>query len=110
MNQQHFQFHGRGKGTGHPEQAARHIRCADGTVMLISFPCHGIEFVLGYCRQATIDRWGVCIHDPFRRASDTGFTRSWAEPFAKSICLFRPIRLEIQREQDWMRSGGASTA
>jgi hypothetical protein len=103
MNEHIFRFKGRGLGTGQLDEPYRHIRCGEGSVMVISYHCHGIEFVLGYCRRVTIDRWGVYIHDPFRRASDAAFTRSWAEPGLKGMFLFRPTRLEIVKEEEWMR-------
>ena len=99
-----FNFKGRGLGTGHHDEPYRYIRCGQGAVMEISYSCHGIDFVLGYCRRVTIDRWGIYIHDPFRRASDVSLTRSWAEPRGKGQFLFRQIRFEIVKEQEWMRS------
>jgi hypothetical protein len=104
MNNEIFQFKGRGLGTGCQDEPYRHIRCGEGSVMVISYLCHGTEFVLGYCRRVTVDRWGVYIHDPFRRASNATLSRSWAEPSHKGLFLFRPMRLEIITEQDWMRA------
>lgn len=106
MNDNIFNFKGRGLGTGQHDEPYRHIRCGEGSVMVICYGCQGIEFVLGYCRRVTIDRWGVYIHDPFRRSSDAALTRSWAEPYGKGQFLFRPTRLEIVKEQEWMRSSG----
>jgi hypothetical protein len=104
MNDHIFDFKGRGFGTGFQDEPYRHIRCGDGSVMVIIYQCHGIEFVLGYCRRVTIDRWGVFIHDPFRRASNADLSRSWAELRHKGLFLFRPTRLEIIPEQNWMRA------
>jgi hypothetical protein len=104
MNDDIFDFRGRGLGTGHHDEPYRYIRCGDGSVIVITHHSHGVEFVLGYCRRVTIDRWGIFIHDPFRRVSDSSLTRSWPEPSPKGLFLFRATRLEIIREEDWMRS------
>lgn len=98
-----FNFKGRGLGTGYLDEPYRHIRCGEGSVMMISYMCHGTEFILGYCRRVTIDQWGVFVHDPFRRASNATLTHSWSEKGQKGLFLFRPTRLEITQEQDWMR-------
>ena len=71
--------------------------------MAIVYTSHGVDFVQGYCHKALIDRWGIYCHDPFRRASDAALTRCWAEPAKKGLFLYRPTRLEIVREQEWMR-------
>jgi len=102
MNEDIFYFKGRGLGTGYHDEPYRHIRCSEGSVMAISYQCHGAEFIMGYCRKVTMDRWGVYVHDPFTRASDATLSRSWAEPCQKGLFLFRPTRLEIIKAQDWM--------
>lgn len=71
--------------------------------MAIIFACCGVEFIQGYCRKAMIDRWGLYCADPFLRASDAGLVRFWAEPVRRGLFLFRPTRLEIVPEQEWMR-------
>ena len=103
MRENYYQFKGRGLGTGCHDDPYRLIQCGKGSVMVISYRCHGVEFILGYCRKAMIDRWGTYCADPFQRASDAALTRSWAEPAKKSLFLFRPTRLEIVPEQEWMR-------
>lgn len=103
MRETFFKFRGRGLGTGYHDDPYRYIECKEGTVMTISYECHGVEFIQAFCRRVTMDRWGVFCHDPFRRVTDTGLTRSWAEPIKKGIFMFRPTRIEIIKEQDWMR-------
>jgi len=103
MREQIYQFKGRGQGTGHQDDPYRLIRCTEGTVMVITVTCHGIEFIKGYCRKAMIDRWGVHCEDPFLRASDAGLTHSWAQPVKRGRFIFSPIKLEIVSEQEWMR-------
>lgn len=66
----------------------------------------GTGFIVAYCRKAMIDPWGVYCGDPFRRASNAGFTHSWAEPMCKELFLFRPTRLEIVAEEGWMQRTG----
>lgn len=96
-------FFGRGWGSGRIEDPCRVIDCAGGTVMAITATYGGTEFILGYCRRAMIDRWGMYCDNPFRRASDAALRRCWAEPFQRGMFIFRPARLEIVREQEWMR-------
>ena len=104
MSDHMFEFRGRGIGSGFQDEPYRYIRCDHGSVMVISHHCRGINFVLGYCRRVTMDRWGVYIHDPFRRVSNSSLIQSWPEPLDKGIFLYRPTRLEIIREEGWMRS------
>lgn len=71
--------------------------------MQLIVTCHGVDFTLGYCRSALWDRWGLCCGDVFVRASDSSFTRTWAVPLQRVLFWFRPVRLELVAEQDWMR-------
>lgn len=103
MRETTYNFEGRGKGTGSQREPYRHIQCADGTVMAIIFSCHGVEFVLGYCRQALFDKWGLCCGGVFMRESDAALTRSWPVVLKGGLFFFRPVRLELVKEQDWMR-------
>lgn len=88
---------------GHDDDSYRIIQCTDGTVMAIVVSCGGIDFIHGYCRKAMIDPWGVYCGDPFRRVSNAALTNAWAEPESEELFFFRPIRLVIVPEQDWMR-------
>lgn len=103
MQEKSFKFSGRGHALAIHYEPYRIIECAHGTVMLISYEYHGIVYIQGYCRRAIIDRWGVYCHRPFKRACDATLTRSWAVVSDKGLFLFRPSRLEIEPEQDWMR-------
>lgn len=96
-------FLGRGLGNGYDDELCRIIQCDEGSVMAIIYSSHGVDFVQGYCRNAMIDRWGMFCEDPFRLASDAALTCSWAEPIGRSLFLFRPTRLEIMPEREWMR-------
>jgi hypothetical protein len=98
-----YQFVGRGWGTGCVEDPCSVIECAAGTVLEIIVEYSEAEFIQGHCRRAMIDRWGVYCVDPFRRASDAALKRSWAEPLNKGMFIFSPARLEIVKEQEWMR-------
>lgn len=106
MKEHIFHFKGRGIEAGKRDDPCRIVECSDGAVMAITYVCHGVEFIQGYCRRAIIDPWGVFIHDPFRRASNATLTRSWAEQRREGLFLFRPTRLEIIQEQEWMRTNG----
>lgn len=103
MKNHYYHFAGRGTKSENHEESCRIIECTSGTVFAIIVTYGGVGFVLAHCRRAIIDRWGLYCHDPFRRASDAGLTRSWAEPCHKGLFLFRPARLDIVTEQDWMQ-------
>lgn len=102
MRKNSHQFFGRGWEAGHVEGSYRLIECAQGTVMAITVNYGGVEFILGHCRGAIIDRWGMYCNDPFRRASDASLRRCWAEPLKKGMFIFRRAGLEIVSEQQWM--------
>lgn len=96
-------FAGRGKGTDHHIEPYRLIECADGMVLAIIYACHGVDFVQGYCRKALIDQWSMQCIDPFLRGGDSTLTRAWAIPLKRRLFLYRPTRLELVAEQEWMR-------
>jgi hypothetical protein len=103
MRENSHPFIGRSWGSGRIEDPCRVIECAKGTVLAITVNYGGTEFIVGHCRRAMIDRWGMCCDNPFRRASDAALSRNWAEHLKKGMFIFRPARLEIVREQEWMR-------
>lgn len=96
-------FEGRGKNSGIHPDPYRTIESCAGSVLAIIHISHGVEFVQAYCRRALYDNWGLYCHEPFRRACDAGLTQTWAEPMPQGLFIFRPTRIEIVREQDWMR-------
>ena len=96
-------FGGRGKGISKHQEPYRCIRCETGTVMEVIINCHGVEFILGYCRNALWDQWGLYCGDVFVRKSNSSFTRTWAVPLQRGLFFFKPIRLELVEEQNWMR-------
>lgn len=96
-----YRFNGRG------HQAVAHDKCYlietdAGTVLTIIEVYGNAELVVGYCRKALADRWGVYCYDPFRRASDPCLTRSWAEPDPAGMFIFRGVRFHLTREEEWM--------
>ncbi len=103
MRQNTHLFAGRGKGTEPFTEPYRLLECAEGMVFAIIVTCGGVEFLLGYCRKALIDRWGLHCYAPFVRGSDPGMTRAWAIPMQKDLLLFKKSSLELIPERDWMR-------
>ena len=81
------------------------IEAIEGAVLEILERHGNVEFVVGYCRKALADRWGVCCIEPFRRVSDPGLTRTWAEHGTTGLEFFRNVRLRLTREMKWMRRG-----
>ena len=97
-----YSLGGRGHSPADPN-ACLLIETGEGNVLEITARHGNAEFIVGYCRKALADRWGVCAFEPFRRASDPGLTRSWAERFAAGMFNFRGVRLHLTREEEWMR-------
>lgn len=79
------------------------IECENGRVLVVTEVFGKAEFIVGYCRSAIVDGWGVCCIRPFRRVSDLGFTRSWAEPQKADLLVFRRVRLHLSAEEQWMQ-------
>lgn len=102
MRMNTYYFSGRGKGIDHYQENHLFIRCEEGTVLAIIYTCSGVDFVYAHCRKALMDRWGVECIDPFVRECDPGMTRQWAVPLER-VYFFRPMKLEIVAEQEWMR-------
>jgi hypothetical protein len=71
--------------------------------MAIIIACHGVEFIVGYCRKALYDKWGLYCGGVFFRESDPALTRSWARSLNKDLFFFKPTRLELVAELEWMR-------
>lgn len=59
-------------------------------------------FVWGYSRMFQMDKWGMCVSKPFRRASTPGLVSSWAEFFADEEWIYRPCIIQLIREEGWM--------
>lgn len=97
-----YRYGGRGHETL-PDENGCMIECGEGRVLAITEVFGQAEFIVGYCRAAIVDAWGVCCIQPFRRVSDAGITRSWAEPGNTELVIFRRVRLHLTQEENWMR-------
>lgn len=97
-----YRYEGRGR-VHRRDEASFHIECDEGRVLTITEAFGNAEFIVGYCRAAIVDAWGVCCIEPFRRVSDPGFTRSWAGRERTGLILFRRVRLHLAVEESWMR-------
>ena len=100
-----YRYGGRGHGP-RPDETNCLIECAEGRVLAITEVFGHAEFIVGYCRSAVVDAWGVRCIEFFKRVSDPGFTRSWAEPGKAGLVIFRQVRLHLTQEEDWMRRFG----
>lgn len=79
------------------------IEVEDGSVLAITQPFGSVEFVIGDCRMAVADRWGVYCHRLFRRTTDPAITRAWARLEARpGVYLFRGVRFHVVAEEEWM--------
>jgi len=97
-----YKFHGRGQGPAEPDSCFL-LEADEGTVLEITETHGKSEFVVGYCRKAIADRWGVYCLEPFRRVSDLALTRSWAEHCPSAVFIFRAVRFQLTQEEEWMR-------
>ena len=97
-----FHFQGR----GNPQIGADSImliEADEGTVLGISVRYGRAEFLIGYCRKALADRWGIYGQDPFKQVSSPDCRRSWAEHSPGGWFLFHAVRLHLVREEAWMK-------
>lgn len=96
-----FQFQGRGSAAVSDDSLFL-LEVDDGSVLAVTQRVGSVEFMLGYCRMAVADKWGVYCHELFRRAYDPGMTRSWAHVEQDGKHLFRGVRFHLMSEEEWM--------
>ncbi|MEY4568765.1 MAG: hypothetical protein RLZZ398_204 [Verrucomicrobiota bacterium] len=97
-------FHFQGRGTR--EIASDRIiliESDEGSVLGITVRYGQAEFMVGYCRKALAERWGIYCDNLFRRASSPDLSRSWADQVTEGAFIFRSVRLHLAREEEWMR-------
>jgi len=102
MMSEFYKFHGRGRGPAEPDSYFL-LETGEGVVLEITETHGNCEFVVGYCRKALADRWGVCCLEPFKRASDPALTRSWAKHCPTGMFIFRAVHFHIVSEEEWMQ-------
>ena len=93
-------------GRGNAEIAADSIlliEAAEGTVLGIGMRYGRAEVMVGYCRKALADRWGIYCQDPFLHVSSPDCRRSWAEHSPGGWFLFHAVCLNPVREEEWMK-------
>lgn len=96
-----FHFHGR----GNPRIASDSIMLIEsdvGTVLGISVRYGQAEFMIGYCRKALADRWGLYCDNPFRRVFGPDLNYSWAEHLPGGLFIYRDVRIHLMRDEPWM--------
>lgn len=98
-----FYSHGGAGRSQADRNACCMIEATEGAVFEILERHGNVEFVVGFCRKALADRWGICCIEPFRRVSDPGLTRTWAVRSSTALQFFRSARLRLIREQEWMQ-------
>jgi hypothetical protein len=97
-----FHFAGRGNGLISDDKYY-HLEPDEGAVLLITKRVGKVEFILGFCREAIIERWGCyCMHS-FRRASSPDLSRSWSVPEEAELMIYHSVTVYLVREEDWMR-------
>ncbi len=97
-----YKFHGRGTITVE-EESAFLLRAMEGTVLGIIGECRGIDYTIGYCREAVADKWGVYCEMPFKCfPNDTGKIPR-PEYYPEGWFFFSAVRFILIREETWMR-------
>ena len=100
-------FHFQGRGTREiASDSIFLIEADDGSVLGITVRYGQAEFMVGYCRKALADRWGLYCDKLFRRASNPDLSRSWADQVAGGAFIFRGVRIHLMREEEWMKMSG----
>ena len=77
-----------------------------GSVLRIIGECNSGEFIVGYCREAIADRWGVYCENPFRRVPDISGRIFWAEYHPEGWFIYKEVRIQLVREEEWMKGLG----
>ena len=97
-----FVFRGRGQDAETP-RTGYHIACGTGRVLAVTEAFGPVELIMGYCREAFIDQWGVCCIHPFHRMSDLQCSRSWSRNDKECLMIFRPVQVHLVAEESWMQ-------
>jgi hypothetical protein len=63
----------------------------------------GVEIGTYYSRMVVIDYWGMRVVNPFRRSSYKSLGHEFADYLPKDLFVFRPARLQMIPEEQWMR-------
>jgi len=74
-----------------------------GAVLLVTRRFGKAEFIICYARSAIVDKWGCYCFESFRRVSDLGFTRCWAERTDSDLMIFHSVTVYVVPEEEWMR-------
>ena len=99
----HFRdFAGRGDVTI-PDDKYYLLEPDPGAVLLVTQKFSNAEFILCYCKSAIVEKWGCYCFESFRRASDLGFSRSWAERTDSDLMIFHSATVYLVAEEQWMR-------
>ena len=75
-----------------------------GGVFLVTKKFGKVEFILGYCRSAIVERWGCYCIGTFRRATSLDLSRSWATQMESELMIFHAATVYLVPEEEWMRS------
>jgi hypothetical protein len=62
----------------------------------------GVEIGTYYTRMAVIDYWGMRVVNPFKSSSYRSLGREFAGYLSRDLFVFRPARLQMIPEEEWM--------
>jgi hypothetical protein len=96
-----FSFGGRGTPMI-PRDSIVELAPDAGVVLLVTQRLADIDFSVGYCRSAIVERWGVYCFGNFRRVSSPDLRRSWAAPCESDLMIYRAVDVHLVPEEPWM--------
>jgi len=74
-----------------------------GAVILVTRTFGQAEFIVAYCRSATVEKWCCYCFRSFRRVSDATCARCWAVPDDSDLMIHHSVSLYLVAEELWMR-------
>lgn len=98
-----FSFEGRGDPNIADDSIFK-LEPDEGAVLLITKKVRNVEFVIGFCLVALVDRWGCYCLGTFVRASDPGQNRSWAVSAESELMIYHGANVYLVAEEEWMRN------
>jgi len=98
-----FTFEGRGTQNIADDSIFK-VEPDEGAVLLITKKVGNVEFVMGFCVTALVERWGCYCMGTFVRASDPAMNRTWAVTAESDLMIFHGVRLHLVAEEEWMHN------
>lgn len=96
-----FTFDGRGDQNIADDSIFK-LEPEEGAVLLITKKVGNVEFVMGYCVMALVERWGCYCMGVFVRASDPAMNHTWAMAADSELMIYHGVNVYLVAEEEWM--------